>query len=101
MEELDKRLILERPSDEEVINVEVIIEEIAKGEDDLIKPWNNMMSLLTDEREIGNVVESKIDMKTRILSALKAKQYLASHRHKQNNKIMIMCCANRLIGVNL
>ena len=52
IEEIDKKLILESPTEGDVISVEAFIEEIAKREDGLIKSWNNMMSLLTDERDI-------------------------------------------------
>ena len=83
MEEIDKKLMIEDPSDGDVASVETILEEATKREEELIKSWNKLMSLLKDEKEIEELVRAETETKLRISrKCSQAKQFLGVFKHK-------------------
>ena len=83
MEEIDKKLIIENPSNGDVASVEAILEEITNREKELIKSWNKLLLFLTDEKEIEVLVHSETETKLRVSrKCTQVKQFLGFSKPK-------------------
>ena len=79
--ELDKIVALTDPSEEDVVMVELILDDIHRIEEYIIKSWNTMKMMLPNKDEIQKVIQAETDTKLLILKKnVHAKSFISKYK---------------------
>ena len=81
LEELDNIVASENPIEENIFKLETTVDDIHRIEEDIIKSWNSLKMLLTEEVDIQGAIQSETNTKLVILRKIgNAKSFISQYK---------------------